>query len=66
MKQGLAGSLKGKSCDTKRIIPVSPGEVAERLNAPVLKTGKARAFEGSNPSLSANVQTGPKGPCVHW
>ncbi len=30
------------------------GEVAERLNAPVLKTGKGLApFEGSNPSLSA-------------
>ena len=30
-----------------------PGGVAERLNAPVLKTGKVRAFEGSNPSPSA-------------
>ena len=30
-----------------------PGGVAERLKAPVLKTGNARAFVGSNPTLSA-------------
>lgn len=27
--------------------------MAERLKAPVLKTGMVRAIEGSNPSLSA-------------
>jgi hypothetical protein len=31
----------------------TPGEMAERLNAPVLKTGVPRGIGGSNPSLSA-------------
>ena len=39
----------------RRIIQKVSGGVAERLNAPVLKTGKARAFEGSNPSSSAKA-----------
>ena len=29
------------------------GEVAERLNAPVLKTGMPKGIVGSNPTLSA-------------
>ena len=32
---------------------LSHGGVAERLKAPVLKTGEARASVGSNPTLSA-------------
>ena len=32
---------------------ISSGQMAERLNAPVLKTGDARAFLSSNLSLSA-------------
>ncbi len=32
---------------------ISGGEVAERPNAPVLKTGVVRATAGSNPALSA-------------
>ena len=43
------------------------GEMAERLNAPVLKTGGAKASGGSNPSLSANggiVQPGEHLPCT--
>ena len=35
------------------------GQMAERLNAPVLKTGDARAFLSSNLSLSA-MQNLPK------
>ncbi len=34
---------------------ISLGEVAERLNAAVLKTAKPKGFVGSNPTLSANV-----------
>ena len=30
------------------------GEMAERLKAPVLKTGDVKASVGSNPTLSAN------------
>ena len=30
------------------------GEVAKRLTAPVLKTGRVQALVGSNPTLSAN------------
>ena len=30
------------------------GEMSERLKEPVLKTGNAKAFVGSNPTLSAN------------
>ena len=33
------------------------GGVAERLNAPVLKTGMSRGIQGSNPCPSANTTT---------
>ena len=33
------------------------GEMAERLKAPVLKTGDVRASVGSNPTLSASFPT---------
>ena len=33
------------------------GEMAERLKAPVLKTGDVKASVGSNPTLSANSFT---------
>ena len=32
------------------------GEMAERLKAPVLKTGDVKASVGSNPTLSATIQ----------
>jgi hypothetical protein len=32
---------------------MSHGEVAKRLTAPVLKTGRVKALVGSNPTLSA-------------
>ena len=35
------------------------GGVAERLKAPVLKTGRAQALGGSNPSPSATPPLGP-------
>ena len=35
-------------------------EVAERLNAPVLKTDVVKAIEGSNPSLSVFIQSVPE------
>jgi hypothetical protein len=38
----------------------SHGKVAERLNAPVLKTDVAKAIEGSNPSLSVFIQSVPE------
>jgi hypothetical protein len=41
---GAAGAKTGKRYD---------GRVAEWSNAPVLKTGKAQAFVGSNPTPSA-------------
>ena len=33
------------------------GKVAERLKAPVLKTGRVQALAGSNPALSASMVT---------
>ena len=33
------------------------GEMAERLKAPVLKTGDVKASVGSNPTLSAKLQS---------
>jgi hypothetical protein len=38
----------------------SHGKVAERLNAPVLKTDVVKAIEGSNPSLSVFIQSVPE------
>ena len=35
-----------------------PGEMAERLKAPVLKTGVGQPTVGSNPSLSAKNRIG--------
>lgn len=47
------------SNDTPRLSQESDlhifGELAERLNAPVLKTGRQRCLGGSNPSLSAHI-----------
>jgi hypothetical protein len=34
-----------------------PGGVVERFMAPVLKTGKAQAFVGSNPTPSASFSS---------
>jgi hypothetical protein len=41
--------------DTVKVktLPPAPGEMAEWLNAPVLKTGNCNRFWGSNPCLSA-------------
>jgi hypothetical protein len=44
--------LKLRSSSVNSIF--APGEMAERLIAPVLKTGLGKTNGGSNPSLSAN------------
>ena len=36
-------------------------EVAERLKAPVLKTGVEKSTVGSNPTFCANGESGPEG-----
>ncbi len=38
--------------------PHKHGEMAERLKAPVLKTGDVKASVGSNPTLSAKENIG--------
>ena len=47
----------GSRLRAKRFPPKMPhsGEVAERLKAPVLKTGRAQVLMGSNPILSVNL-----------
>ena len=49
VSQATCGSVSVTGCTVS-----APGEVAERLNAPVLKTGEGRPSVGSNPTLSAN------------
>ena len=44
---------KGVHLDLHVYLFVRNGEVTERPNVPVLKTGVARATVGSNPTLSA-------------
>ena len=39
--------------EVRALLPLY-GEMSERLKEPVLKTGNAQAFVGSNPTLSAN------------
>jgi hypothetical protein len=48
---GVAGYIRPE-IRSDRPIPLR-GEVAKRLTAPVLKTGRAKALVGSNPTLSA-------------
>ena len=36
-----------------RLLPLRPGEVAERLKAALLKSAESQDFVGSNPTLSA-------------